>query len=586
MHRRPFTAILALTCAVSFGCNQSTDATALASQVTALADEYLAGLMAYRPEFGTSAGLPMANHAGVVDNSITGLTKWYVQQDGWLARLRAINPAALAGRPEAVTYATLRETLEGAMAARVCREELWGVNSYVNGWLTGYSDLAIAQPVGTDTLRAQALARLRALPRFIDVEVENLRVGLRTGYSSPKVIVRAVVSQLDGVLAAAPAESPFASPALRDTTPAFRAAYLQAITRELQPSLRRYRNFLAVEYLGQARDAIGVSANLNGAACYRALIRRETSLEIAPDTVHRIGLEQMARIDAEITAISARSFGGDSVSGVLERVKTDPTYTFKTSEEIIAYAQAAMDRASAAMPRAFGLGTMAKIVIQPYPEFRAKSGAPGQYNQGPEDGSRPGIFLINASEPARTSRATIESTTFHETYPGHHFQLSVARGRKGVHRIAQYLGNAGYVEGWGLYAERVADELGLYSSDVDRVGYFASQAFRAARLVIDAGIHAKGMSRDAAIAYLKAHSTRSPTEVEGEINRYISMPAQATSYMLGNLEILKLREEARGKLGTKFDQRVFHDRVLEDGVVPLSLLRPKIERWVHGLLGQ
>jgi uncharacterized protein (DUF885 family) len=279
-------------------------------------------------------------------------------------------------------------------------------------------------------------------------------------------------------------------------------------------------------------------------------------------------------------AVSARSFGGMPVSELLQRLKTDPRYTFRTSAEVVAYAQSAMDRAEAALPKAFGLTTTAKVVIQPYPEFRAKAGAPGQYNQGPEDGSRPGVYLINAYDPAHTSRATVQSTTFHETWPGHHFQISVARERKGLHPLVRYLGNAGYIEGWGLYAEGVADELGLYSSDVDRMGWLASRAFRSARLVIDAGIHAKGMTRDEAVSYLRAHSTRSPAEIEGEVNRYISMGGQATAYMLGNRELLHLRERARTLLGSKFDLRTFHDRVLEDGSVPLSTLRTKIEGWL------
>jgi len=278
--------------------------------------------------------------------------------------------------------------------------------------------------------------------------------------------------------------------------------------------------------------------------------------------------------------VSTRSFGGATPAEALERLRTDPKYAFRTSEALIAYAQAALDRAREAMPRVADLTTAARVVIEPYPEFRARAGAPGQYNAGPEGGSQPGVFLVNAYDPTHTSRANIESVTFHETYPGHHFQLSIARERQGLHPIVRYLGSTGFIEGWALYAEGLADDLGLYSSDVDRMGWLASRAFRAARLVVDAGIHTGRMSRDSAVGYLRANTTRPPAEIEGEVNRYISWPGQATAYMLGNLELVALREEARSKLGSGFDVRRFHDQVLENGNVPLPWLRARIERWL------
>lgn len=553
-----------------------------AAAVTSTADEYLAGLLDYRPAFGTRSGLPGADHGRVRDNSLDALKRWQGKEDGWLERLRKIDPASLEGRPEAVTYAVLREELEGSVASRVCRLELWDVASYVNGWQTEYSDLAMAQPVGTDDLRAKALARLRALPTFIDTEIQNLGQGLADGYSSPKVIVYAVLQQLDDILATPVERSPFASPAVRDSTPGFRTAYLEAIAKELNPAIHRYRDFLATKYLAAARNAIGVSAIPRGKECYQAEVRRFSTLELAPDSVYRLGMAEMERIEAEMREVAARSFGGATPAQVLERLRTDPQYLFKASDEIIAYAQAALDRARAAIPKAFGLTTSARVVIEPYPEFRARAGAPGQYNQGLEDGSRPGVFLINAYDPTHTSRANVESVTFHETYPGHHFQVAIARERKGLHPVARYLGSTGFIEGWGLYAEGVADELGLYSTDVDRMGWLASRAFRAARLVVDAGLHTGRLDRDSAVAYLRAHTTRPPAELEGEVNRYISWPGQATAYLLGDLEIQALRARAREALGQRFDLKAFHDRVLEDGAVPLPVLRAKIERWIAG----
>ncbi len=576
MGRFRFTSLV-LAALLAAGCHAGGDA---ATKVTAVADDYLAGLLAYHPEFGTVNGLPGADQGRITDNSLGALERWQAKEDGWLARLQTIDPTTLGDRPEAVTYAVLREELEGAVASRACRLELWAVNSYVNGWQTEYSDLALVQPVGSDSLRAQALARVRALPKYIDTEIDNLAAGLAQGYSSPKVIVYAVLDQLDDILATPVARSPFASPAERDSTPAFRSAYLEAVAKELNPALHRYRDFLATRYLASARNAIGVTANPQGRDCYRAEVRRFSTLDVAPDSVYRLGLAEMGRVEGEMTAVAARGFGGATPAEALTRLRTDPKYAFKTSDELMAYAQAALDRARQAMPRVADLTTDARVVIEPYPEFRARAGAPGQYNAGPEDGSAPGVFLINAYDPTHTSRANVEQVTFHETYPGHHFQLSIAREREGLHPVVRYLGSTGFIEGWGLYAEGLADELGLYSTDVDRLGWLASRAFRAARLVVDAGIHTGRMSRDSAVAYLEVHTTRPPAEIQGEVNRYISWPGQATAYMLGNLELVALREQARRQLGTAFDVRKFHDQVLQNGNVPLPWLRSRIERWL------
>jgi uncharacterized protein (DUF885 family) len=264
----------------------------------------------------------------------------------------------------------------------------------------------------------------------------------------------------------------------------------------------------------------------------------------------------------------------------MHTVTTDPRFMFHSEQEIVAYVQAAQDRAMAAMPRAFGLYTQVPVKIVPYPEFRARAGAPGQYQGPSEDGSRPPMHLVNTWDPTHKNRASMESTTFHETWPGHHEQNMVAHTAGGQHRLLSVLFNSGYGEGWALYAERVADELQLYSGDLDRFGYLASAKFRAARMVLDAGLHTRNMSYDQALAFLAQQSTLTPDQVRGEVNRYISWPGQAPSYMIGNLEILRLRELARAQQGERFDIRAFHDQVLEHGNLTLPLLGELIGDWL------
>ena len=556
------------------------DNSALLARVDSLATAVLDAQVSASPELGTEWGLPSAQHGRVRDNSPTGLRVAQSYEDVLYQRALSIDPAPLAGTPQWVTYGVLRDALERERALRVCRNPLWGVASYVNGWQAIYTDLALLQPVGTDTLRALALARVRALPGFIDIEVANLRAGLEDDYSSPKVIVRNVIRQLDGILATPVKQSPFYSPALRDSSPAFGRELARVIAEELNPAIERYRDFLANEYLRRARTALGVSENPDGLACYRAAVRYFATIEVSPDSVFAMGEAEMARIMAEMQAISSRSFGGEPVAALLQRLSTDPQYTYRSSQEIIDTAQAVIARGKAEMGAWFGLLPQADVVIEPYPEFRQKAGAPGQYQSAPEDGSRPAIFLINPSRPTEHSRADGENTSMHEAIPGHHLQTAIAKERKDLHPLSRYTFSSGFGEGWALYAERLGDEMGLYSSDLGRMGMLSSEAFRAARMVIDAGIHTRGWTREQALEYLTSHTVLPKHIAEGEIDRYISWPGQAPSYMMGRSEIMRLREEARAKLGDRFDIKAFHDRVLEDGSVPLAMLRAKIEAWV------
>ncbi|MGH7515845.1 MAG: DUF885 domain-containing protein [Gemmatimonadales bacterium] len=561
-------------------CAPAPRARAQESAVAALATEYVDAFFAANPEEFTDHGIPGARHDRIRDNSLAALERWRRREDGWLARARRIDGAALAGGPDWATYGILRAELEGRVAQRVCRYELWQLSTS-GGWQTGYPSLARSQPVGTAAYRAQALRRWRQLPRYIETDVANLRTGLRRGYVAPRPVVEGVIRQLDGLLATPPDSSPFASPALRDSTPEFRRAFVAIVRDRINPAVRRYRDFLAKEYLRQARASIAVSPNPDGSACYRASVLRYTTLDLPADSIFERGRRELAAIERGMSELGRRAFGTGDVPAILQRLKTEPALTFRTRQEIIDSSAAAVARAEAVVPRWFGLLPKAKVIIEPYPEFRQRTGAVPSYNQAAEDGSRPGIFWINTWAPEKQSRAKLESTAFHEAVPGHHFQVTIAQERGASHRLARYFSNSGYVEGWALYSETVAGEMDVFSSDIGRMGLLASQAWRAARLVLDAGIHTLGWTREQAAEFLAAHTVIAPTIVEGEIDRYISVPGQGSSYLLGNLEIRALRTEAERRLGERFDIREFHDRVLEDGALPLPMLRAKLLGWIR-----
>ncbi len=564
------------------GLDSPSDAVA---QALAIADEYVAGYYEEFPEEAYETGYPaaldrMGNH-GPAERA-----DWQAREDAWLSRLQAIDPALLRGTEAAVPYAFARERLEAATARRVCRTELWNVSPTWTGWQNFFPGVFAKQPVGTERARSNAIARARDVARYIDTEIENLRIGIQEGYTAPGSNVGRVIGQLEGLLSVWPDETPYYDPAMRDGDEAFATELAAVISDEIFPAVRRYRLFLASEYLPASRNEIGVTSDPGGRDCYLASVLFHATLPLTPEEIHETGLREMERIQDEMRAIGARSFGTDDVTELLSVVRADPANSFETSEEIVAFAQEAVDRAKAAMPDWFGFVPQADVALKPYPEYMRVTGG-GFYSAGAADGSTPGTYEFGTFEPTDLNRGGgFEATTFHETYPGHHMQVYVGLEGTGVHPILKYFFSSGLGEGWALYSERLADEAGLYTADVDRLGMLSNEAFRAARLVVDPGMHALGWSRQDAMDYMLANTAASEGEVESEVSRYIAVPGQATAYLTGSLVIQDLRRKAEEALGDRFDIRAFHDRVIQDGTITLTMLQASIDEWIESELGE
>jgi uncharacterized protein (DUF885 family) len=545
-----------------------------------VANDYFKAWVAAFPVDALFDGIPEEANDRLNDNSLAAVNRWQQREDAWLAELRAIPVERVRGTPDEATYAVLRETLESASLTRVCRGELWPV-SQQNGFQISLPILSQLQPLGSPKRRTQALARWRTMVPYIDTEIGNLREGVRLGYTLPKLNVREVLEQLDDVLRLPPGRSPFAALADRDSTAGFRDSVVAIVAGEILPAVRRYRDYLASDYLSHAREATSLSALPHGAQCYRALVRRYTTLDLKPQALYQLGLKQMAAIEAEMRPMAERSFGTTDLPALMKRFATDPQYAFHSRAELIRTAEQAVARARAAMPRWFGHLPRQNLVVDPCLPFEEKSGCPNSYVSGSSDGSRPGRWRINASVVPPQPRAPLEGTAFHETIPGHHLQGAIAEERPGLSPITRYFGFSAYWEGWALYAERLGLEMGIYSSDLYRLGELGEQALRAARLVVDPGLSVLGWTRQQAIDYMQTHLPYTRQTVESEVDRYIAGPGQATAYMVGRLEIERLRAEAKARLGKRFDIREFHDQVLENGAVPLTLLRSHIEAWLR-----
>jgi uncharacterized protein (DUF885 family) len=554
------------------------------SEALAIADEYVAGYYEEFPEEAYETGYPaaldrMGNH-GPAERAA-----WQAREDAWLARLQAIDPTLLEGTEAAVPYRFSRERLEAATARRVCRTELWNVSPTWTGWQNFFPGVFAKQPVGTERARANAIARARDVARYIDTEIENLRIGIQEGYTAPGSNVERVIGQLEGLLSVWPEGSPYYDPAIRDGDEAFGKELAAVISDEIFPAVRRYRLFLASEYLPASRNDIGVIADPGGRDCYLASVLFHATLPLTPEEIHEAGLREMERIQNEMGDIGSRSFGTDDVTELISLVRADAANSFETPEQIVTFAQEAVDRAKAAMPDWFDFVPRAEVALKPYPDYMRVTGG-GFYSAGAADGSTPGTYEFGTFEPSELNRGGgFEATTYHETYPGHHMQVYVGLEGTGVHPVLKYFFSSGLGEGWALYSERLADEAGLYTADVDRLGMLSNEAFRAARLVVDPGMHALGWSRQDAVDYMLANTAASEGEVESEVSRYIAVPGQATAYLTGSLVIQDLRRKAEAALGDRFDIRAFHDRVIQDGTITLTMLKASIDEWIASQSG-
>jgi len=569
---------LSLACSlIAAGCSsEAPDPEPTESRIEAIADEILAATMERYPMMGTYYSIDGARHDRLYDNSLDALTEWQAQEDAWLSELNSIDSPAEVGSRDWVTYGILHEALESSVATRICRSELWQASS-TTSWHTGMPFVFEIQPVDTPDLQAQVLTRLGEVDQFIDTETANLRQGLELGYSAPRVTVKVVPDQVRSMIAN---ESPFLNPATRLDDDEFKAAVRAVFDDEIVPALNRFADFIEDDYLPHARDDIALSGHPNGAECYPKLVRSFATVQPSAEEIHALGLLQIEGIRGEMRAVIDEHFGGEAIESFLRRINEDPAFTFESEDAVLQYAISGLDAAREAMSTAFGRLPKADVLVKPYPEF-AESGS-GEYHSSSEDGTRPGIYYIAVREPEKRSRAWQLSTLYHETYPGHHLQgaVSLELGNK-VHSIARYFGNSGFSEGWALYSERLADELGLYRNPLDLIGLYSDQGARAARLVIDTGLHTKGWSRQQAVDYMMNNTSWSEIDIQNEINRYISWPGQATAYMLGMLEIRRLRTLAEEELGDKFDLSAFHDRVVGYGGITLPMLHVSILAWIE-----
>ncbi len=433
-------------------------------------------------------------------------------------------------------------------------------------------------PLPTDESRDDYLVRLRAVPAYLATVADRHRAGVAEGRVPVEHLVRNAIAHLDRYLA-----DPDNDPLARQEGPAeFAAAREEVLATVVRPAFAEYRRVLAEELVqhGRPADRVGVCLLPDGEEIYRKLARVHTTTDRTPEELHQTGLDVIERLTEEYAEIGARVFGTTDRAEIFSRMTSDPAMRWRDAEELLASAREAVARAEAAAPDWFGRLASQRCKIEPVPAADAP-GAPAAYYMWPSmDGERPGIYFANTDRAEERDRFVSEVTAFHEAVPGHHFQLSIAQELTHLPMLRRVVHPNAYAEGWGLYTERLAEEMGLYSDDVYRLGMLAMDSLRAGRLVVDTGMHAKGWSREQAVAFLRENTPMSDLEIGNEVDRYIAYPGQALAYMVGRLEIQRIRRAAEQALGDRFDIRAFHDVVLGNGSLPLAVLDSVVSDWV------
>jgi uncharacterized protein (DUF885 family) len=424
-------------------------------------------------------------------------------------------------------------------------------------------------------------ARIRAYPAFMTANTALLREGLATGLTAPRIVVERTIAQLERLLETPVDESPI--PAMAQVASDTDRDKVRDLVRDVvRPADLAFLDALRGEYLAASRTDPGLWSAPNGDALYRTAIRAWTTFDMDPAEIHQIGLDELASIEGERRVIAGAAGFGDDTAGYRESLGADPANTPRTKGEMLARANEDIERAMALAPRYFGVLPRAGIEVRPVEDFKEQDSPFAYYFPPATDGSRPGIYYANGYDLPSRKFTKLASTTYHEAVPGHHFQIALEMENPHLNtfrRLGSRMVGGAYVEGWGLYSERLADEMGLYRSEAERFGMLDAQAWRAGRLVVDTGMHALHWTRQQSIDLLLGAGLSS-TDATIETDRYICWPGQALTYKLGQRVIEKLRAELTARDGAGFDLREFHDQVLGHGSLPLATLTRELPNWV------
>ena len=595
-HVRPAVGCVAfISCALmlipSLFCAAQSTAHALSSvetrrqQLLALFDEEWEYQLRTSPEWATVLGDRRYNDR-LSDHSPEFFQSDIEQKRRFLTRCEAIDPAGF----------SQQETLSRELMIRELRQEIEGAQfkpwempvNQMGGPHLAMPDLVVLTPFNTAPDYENYLARLRQIPRLFDQVIANMRQGIRDGLMPPRFLLEKVAAEADDIADKNGEASPFAAPLknfpsdipLADQK-RLRETVLAAINSQVVPAYQRFATFVRNEYAPHGRTDPGLWALPDGEARYRFAIRRVTTTDLTPDQIHELGLKQVEEIEAEMLAV-AHQLGFKDLASLNDHIKSERRFYATSGQQLLDLYANYTRGMEPELPKLFGRLPKSTLTVIPMEASRSKNAVPADYTDGAADGSRPGHINVNEWDPEHRLVLNVEAIAYHEGIPGHHLQLSLAQEMRGLPSFRRHAGYTAFVEGWALYAERLGKEVGHYQDPYSDYGRLENEMWRAIRLVIDTGVHEKHWSRDRMVGYFHRYTAMDEPNVQSEVDRYIAWPGQALAYKLGQLEILKLREEAQRKLGDKFDVRAFHDEILGNGALPLDVLDSEVTAWING----
>jgi uncharacterized protein (DUF885 family) len=549
----------------------------LAAQNALFDEQYEADLRNY-PERATAFGDYRYNDR-LTDYSLAAIERRHQADLDFLARLEAI-PAAGFSDQDQLSHDLLIRVLRQRTTDFDLKEYEMPITQQ-SGIHTNLADLPNAMPFDSVKHYEDYISRLHQIPQALDQVAEVLRAGMRDKLMPVRFLAEKIPGQCEGIVKA----DPFLEPARKfpasislDDQKRLTQAIDDAIRTDVFPGYRKFAEFVRVEYAPQGRTVLSVTSLADGERRYENDIYARTTTRMTADEIHELGLHEMDRIEAEMAAI-AKKEGFADLASFRASLKTNSKYIPTSAEQILEDFRHYIAQMQPKLPELFTLLPKSPVTVEAIPEFNAAAAT--HYVTGTPDGKRPGRVVVATSHFAERSLMDDEAIAYHEGIPGHHMQLSVQQQLEGLPRFRQHgLGFNAYVEGWALYAEQLGKEVGFYQDPYSDYGRLSSELFRAVRLVVDTGIHAKGWSRDQVVEFMRKSGSVDEPTIQTETDRYISWPAQALSYKLGQLKFRELRERARQELGPKFDIRKFHDEMLNGGTLPLDMLEARTDKWI------
>ena len=546
-------------------------------------EEYWEDNLRHTPEFASSIGDKRYNDQ-ISDYSVRAYNDMLEREQGFLLRLSAIDPAGFTAQENISRELLLRQFTDDQEASEFKEWEL-PVNQ-MNGIHTTYPQLVAQLSFATVKDYDDWIARLHALPKAFEQVSTNMSIGVEDHRVPPKFLLEKALDQVKELAHQKPEDSPLAEPlkhfpaSISATEQArIKQEMLEAIGKEVLPAYLRFQRFMEVTYVPAGASEPGISALPDGAKYYAFLIRRTTTTNLTAEQIHKIGLDEVAKDEADMLVI-AKKLGFADLKSFQDHVKTDPKLKPTSREQILDAYRGYLKPMQAKLPELFGRLPKAGFEVAAVPEYLEKTSSDAYYEAGTPDGSRPGRIRVNTYNPTDRCLCDAESIAYHEGLPGHHLQISISQELQGVPEFRKFGGYTAFQEGWGLYAERLGKDIGFYQDPYSDYGRLQGDIWRAIRLVVDTGVHSQHWTRQQMVDYFHDHSAINETSVQSETDRYIAWPSQALAYKVGQLKILELRDRAKKALGPKFDIRAFHDQVLDSGALPLDVLDTRINDWI------